>query len=337
VGVEPPRQRPAQGRVRAVVGRFRCDLVLDVDRCRKRRRADLRAENRGQRIGETALLWRQWPGLSLVRSSDRETWGPTEVLAPEAPVDPNTLSLEDIGSNTFVAGWRECDNGCDLLVSTSQTPRPASEPSPSPSPSEPPFGDVSGDPTSPIYSAFADEIAWVSEQGIATGYDSPSGSEYRPFGNVTRDAMAAFLYRLAGETDYTPPATSRFIDVKADDPFYTEISWLAERGISTGWSTSAGVEYRPFQPITRDAMAAFLDRFMRLDEPAPPRDSPFVDVRTGDPFYREISALVFWRVSTGWKAPGPAGYQQEFRPYEHITRDAMAAFLYRASNLLGSD
>ena len=43
------------------------------------------------------------------------------------------------------------------------------------------------------------------ERRIATGY--PDGT-FRPWNSVNRDAMAAFMYRLAGEPEVTLPAES---------------------------------------------------------------------------------------------------------------------------------
>ena len=58
------------------------------------------------------------------------------------------------------------------------------------------------------------------------------------------------------QTEYITP--SRFTDVKSGDQFYTEISWLAQRGITTGYPDGT---YRPVTPIARDAMAAFIYRY----------------------------------------------------------------------------
>ncbi len=85
---------------------------------------------------------------------------------------------------------------------------------------------------------------------------------YRPLNAVNRDAMAAFLYRLAGKPAFTPPATSPFTDITPSSQFYKEITWLAASGISTGWTEQDGSKtYRPLSPVNRDAMAAFLYRF----------------------------------------------------------------------------
>jgi uncharacterized protein YkwD len=178
----------------------------------------------------------------------------------------------------------------------------------------------------PSYS-FAREIAWMNDRAISTGYAGANGArEYRPWAPVTRDAMAAFLYRYAGSPAFTPPRVSPFADVASTDPFYREISWLRAEGISTGWNGENGLEFRPLQPITRDAMAAFLFRLEKVGAYTP--RSGFADVPGDSPFHREIGWLADNGISTGW----PVGGVREFRPFQPITRDAMAAFLYRLSS-----
>lgn len=194
-----------------------------------------------------------------------------------------------------------------------------------------PFIDVSGVVGSPTYSEFNDEITWMYTSGISTGYPVANDQlEYRPFNAVARDAMAAFLYRAAGEPEYTAPAVSPFVDVPTTHMFYTEISWLASEGISTGWDVGGGKkEFRPAASITRDAMAAFLYRYAGEPEFTAPETSPFTDVVSTQSFYKEITWLASTGVTTGWDVNGG----KQFRPYNAITRDAMAAFLYRFDNL----
>jgi len=104
---------------------------------------------------------------------------------------------------------------------------------------------------------FCAEISWLSETGITTGF--PDGS-FRPGTPVSREAMAAFLYRLAHDGADAPPCTNApFADVAVGNPFCGEIAWLASAGVSTGWSDGT---FRPSASIERQAMAAFLYRFM---------------------------------------------------------------------------
>ncbi|MDZ8275662.1 S-layer homology domain-containing protein [Microbacterium aquimaris] len=192
----------------------------------------------------------------------------------------------------------------------------------SPPPAPISFTDVSGH-------TFQTQIAWLADQGVTRGWSvGPNTYEFRPQQRILRAEMAAFLYRLAGEPAYTPPATSRFIDVSTSHTFYKEINWLAESGISIGWSTPRGAEFRPQQPTSREVMAAFLHRY--VGSPAyNAAESPFRDVSSSAIFYKEILWLASEGISTGWDV----GYGcREYRPSQNVLRAEMAAFLYRMEN-----
>jgi len=115
-----------------------------------------------------------------------------------------------------------------------------------------PFVDV------PVSSQFFRQIAWLADRGVSTGWVNGDGTaEFRDLEPVNRDAMAAFMYRFAGSPAWTPPATSPFSDVDPGDQFYAEITWLADKGITTGFPDGT---FRPQVPVNRDAMAAFMFR-----------------------------------------------------------------------------
>ena len=186
----------------------------------------------------------------------------------------------------------------------------------------PTFTDITD--TYPFYG----EISWLAAAGISTGYPTgPTTAEYRPVNNVARDAMAAFLYRFAGKPTYTPPASSPFTDVPTSHMFYKEITWLASKGITTGYPQPDGTtQYKPADPVGRDAMAAFLHRFAGKPSFTPPASSPFTDVPASHMFYKEITWLAHTGITTGYPQPdGTALY----KPVDPVTRDAMAAFMYR--------
>ncbi|NLI85409.1 MAG: hypothetical protein GX440_08480, partial [Propionibacterium sp.] len=110
-----------------------------------------------------------------------------------------------------------------------------------------------------------------------------------------------------------------FTDVDANNQFYTEIMWLADQGVTTGWKLSNGTrEFRPVQPVARDAMAAFLYRLAGSPAYTPPTTSPFTDVGTDNVYYKEIAWLNSTQITTGY----PDG---TYRPLESVNRDAMAA------------
>ncbi len=107
---------------------------------------------------------------------------------------------------------------------------------------------------------FCGEITWLAETGITTGY--PDGT-FRPSAPVTREAMAAFLYRFDQGGGRAPACTTAaFSDVPAGHPFCGEISWLAGAGITNGWPDGT---FRPGLSIERQAMAAFLHRVATRD------------------------------------------------------------------------
>lgn len=79
--------------------------------------------------------------------------------------------------------------------------------------------------------------------------------------------MAAFIYRLANEPEFTAPAESPFTDVSTSGQFYKEIAWLGTTGITTGFPDRT---YHPMDDVHRDAMAAFLYRYNGLFGPPTP-------------------------------------------------------------------
>ncbi|PWD52450.1 hypothetical protein C8046_08105 [Serinibacter arcticus] len=187
-----------------------------------------------------------------------------------------------------------------------------------------PFTDVAPD------NQFHLEISWLSANGISTGWDNGDGTRsYRPLDSINRDAMAAFLYRLAGSPTYVAPRTSEFTDVPVGSQFYKEIHWLASRGITTGWANGDGTySYRPVTPIARDAMAAFLHRSAGSPAVELPATSPFADLDPGNQFYAEIVWMHTTGIATGWDGNDGRDY---YRPLAPVARDAMAAFLHRAT------
>lgn len=182
----------------------------------------------------------------------------------------------------------------------------------------------------PPGTAFHTEISWMRDQGISTGWTDNGTATFRPLEPVNHDAMAAFLYRLAGRPAFTPPTTSPFSDVLPTTAFYAEITWAAARGITTGWPEADGSRtFRPLRPIARDAMAAFLYRFAGSPAYAAPDVPQFFDISDADQFHAEVSWLGEEGITTGWPEPGGC---PTFRPLQPIARDAIAAFLYRHEN-----
>jgi len=173
----------------------------------------------------------------------------------------------------------------------------------------------------PASNPFHDEILWLARAGITRGY---SDGTFRGTAPVSREAMAAFLYRLTHAGADAPPCDAQpFPDVTTTNPFCGEITWLADQGITTGYSDGT---FRPSAPVARDAMAAFIYRLVEGGGAAPACTvAPFTDVPTGRPFCGEIQWIKDNGLSTGW----PDG---TYRPSVTVERQAMAAFLFRLAD-----
>lgn len=228
---------------------------------------------------------------------------------------------EHLGTGTVVV-LAQAAQGYTFTGVTSWTFAFPTQHVPTPSPV---FNDV------PPFAQFSTEIGWMASTGISTGWTEADGTKtFRPLSPVNRDAMAAFMYRLAGKPAFTAPAVSPFADVPVGAQFYKEISWLAAQGISTGWDEPNGIKtYRPLSSVNRDAMSAFMYRLAKKPTFIPPAASPFSDVPASSQFYKEITWLAAQGISTGWTE---AGGTKTYRPLQPVNRDAMAAFMYRYNN-----
>ncbi|MFT3876578.1 MAG: S-layer homology domain-containing protein [Propioniciclava sp.] len=176
---------------------------------------------------------------------------------------------------------------------------------------------------------FGMEIDWMAQTGLSTGWDEGDGTHtYRGLQPMNRNAMAAFLYRLANKPDFTPPAKQTFTDVTPSSPFYKEIEWLASTGISTGWAEAGGKRtFRPYTSVNRDAMAAFLYRFAgEPDFGFEPGYVWFDDVPEGTEHFVAMAWMAETGISTGWDTGAEL---PEYRPWNSVNRDAIAAFIFR--------
>jgi hypothetical protein len=84
---------------------------------------------------------------------------------------------------------------------------------------------------------------------------------YTPNAPVSRQAMAAFIYRANGSPAFTPPSTPSFTDFPSNAPFYKEVEWMKAQAITSGYDNGNGTwSYHGAEDVSRQAMAAFLFR-----------------------------------------------------------------------------
>jgi S-layer homology domain len=187
------------------------------------------------------------------------------------------------------------------------------------------FADVT-DPDS----AFFAYIQWMYAEGISTGTPNPPFNPlYNPTGTVSRQAMATFLFRLSNNA-FLPPPTAHFADVPTTSSQFTAIEWMYSAGITTGTPNPPGLPlFNPSAPVSRSAMALFLARYAGATL-TPPTVQVFADV----PIDSGPAAAITWMydagISTG--TPAPPGLPL-YNPSAPVSRQAMAAFLYRVDHL----
>jgi hypothetical protein len=125
------------------------------------------------------------------------------------------------------------------------------------------------------------------------------------------------------EPEPEPEPDPDFIDI-GDSIFQTEIAWLAGEGITRGCNPPVNDEFCPTDFVTRGQMAAFLHR--ALDDVLTPGDPvSFVD-DDDSTFEADIEWLGATGVTRGCNPP----VNDQFCPDDPVTREQMAAFLYRA-------
>ena len=169
-----------------------------------------------------------------------------------------------------------------------------------------------------------DDINWTRGKGITTGF--PDGT-FRPYDNIARCDMAAFLYRMMGSPadEISNDVKGVFSDVDESTPHAEAIWWMATKGITTGFSDGT---FRPYDYVARCDMAAFLYR--TVGSPVVDglvTDLGLTDVGENTPHYKEILWMASKEITKGF----PDG---TFRPYNNIARCDMAAFLHRTYNVL---
>ena len=98
------------------------------------------------------------------------------------------------------------------------------------------------------------------EEGLIKGVDNPDGTvSFQPDAQVTRAQVATILARLAGEDlqgDYPENATS-WTDAPSHEWFTGALNWAEQTGILKG----ADGRVRPYDPVSRQELAAMVARF----------------------------------------------------------------------------
>ncbi|MEG2744062.1 MAG: phosphodiester glycosidase family protein [Oscillospiraceae bacterium] len=110
------------------------------------------------------------------------------------------------------------------------------------------FGDV------PANQWFTNAVYWANENGIVQGF----GGNFDPNASITREQLAAILYRYSG-SPATGGSLAAFADAdKASDWAKTPLAWAVEKGLISGISPTE------LSPQTTASRAQFASILMRM-------------------------------------------------------------------------
>ena len=97
-----------------------------------------------------------------------------------------------------------------------------------------------------------DAVQYAYEKGMMNG---TSTTTFSPDGTTTRGMIVTILHRMEG----TPTATgTAFTDVPTGQWYSDAVSWASANGIVSGYGNGL---FGPGDPITREQMAAILNRY----------------------------------------------------------------------------
>lgn len=174
---------------------------------------------------------------------------------------------------------------------------------------QPAFEDV------PEGSAYYDGVRWaVRAQVMNPDSETLFGAD----NTVTRGELIRIFYRLAGSPSVTRPDHSPYEDVDESDPNYDAYLWAREQQITSGWNDG---KFHPEAPLSNASTVALLHRADGSSKIQLTGTSPFSDVTSSTPFYRQIVWASRRGVST--VSEGDA-----FAPTEHTSKARVTMMLY---------
>ena len=174
---------------------------------------------------------------------------------------------------------------------------------------QPAFEDV------PEGSAYYDGVRWAVRAQVM---DPDSETLFGADNTVTRGELIRIFYRLAGSPSVTRPNHSPYEDVDESDPNYDAYLWAREQQITSGWNDG---KFHPEAPLSNASTVALLHRADGSSKIRLTGISPFSDVTSSTPFYRQIVWASRRGVST--VSEGDA-----FAPTEHTSKARVAMMLY---------
>ncbi|KGR91416.1 hypothetical protein CD30_06255 [Ureibacillus massiliensis 4400831 = CIP 108448 = CCUG 49529] len=158
---------------------------------------------------------------------------------------------------------------------------------------------------------YYEQIAFMKEKGVISGY---ADNTFRPNFSIARMHVATILQNAGVKLTPIRPGTT-FKDVPTTHPYYDSIQALYRAGIVDG---SNGY-FNPEQPLTRSQLAVILVNAFDLTLKS--GSSTFSDVKPTDWYYESVKILASNDITKGTNG--------KFNPYQNVTRQQFAVFLYQ--------
>lgn len=167
------------------------------------------------------------------------------------------------------------------------------------------------------------EINYLVDLGIISGYTENGKKYFKPLNNVTRGQVIKMVILAAG---YKPVVskTSSFVDL--DPKKSPELSSYVESAVKNGILTvPADKKLNAMTPIKRDEMSKLLALAFKFNvEQYAHLSLPFKDMKRDDPYYKYVAAIYYNGITKGNTA-GDA-----YNATENVKRSQFSSFVARA-------
>ena len=173
------------------------------------------------------------------------------------------------------------------------------------------------EPSIPVRNGF-DFAGWYTDQDLKTTYDFSE--------KVTKSftLYAKWTEKDNGGTMPDGEWTNPFADIHKNDWFYDSVKYAYENDLMKGVSNT---EFAPDSDVTR---AMFVTVIYRMEKEPQTAAAAFIDIESGSYYEKAVA----WANANGIVS----GVSQEhFAPNESITREQMAAIIYRYAAFKGYD
>ena len=111
---------------------------------------------------------------------------------------------------------------------------------------------------------YYEPVLWASSKGIVNG---ATATTFDPDGKITREQIAAILYRYAGSPAASSSALNGFADQSAVSSYaVTAMHWAVGNGIITGVSTNGRTTLSAKNNATRAQVSVMLHRFLTMEQ-----------------------------------------------------------------------